>query len=509
MKKISIFSIAILATALMGCDEIEESNSLPITNPQLPLVQVNNISAVAGTSIADGNVLDLQALSEAGTEGVLLYTIEDSGADLPEGSVVYGNFEMSATSDFGDPIVFDKVTDSEGEAWLTLGQLQEARVSMFGKSPDVRTIYFRVSLFADYEDATYQLYKESPYFLSGSFDETGIDMGFVIEDKYYLIGPSGWDTPADLIEFEHSDANVYDDPVFTLVVSVENDSYWKIVPQSAVDADPFNWDALLGPATDGDTSMSGTLVDSNAQAGLIEAAGKYKFTVNMQTMEYSITAQTMPDWIGTPNDSQGWDIDKSQHLVLSSENTYSGFAYFGGTWGMKLAYHVTGAADVWIGLNGELTYNENNGDPYYEGSLLLDEGGNLFEGTDPKLYWIDFNWETLKVYIREIKTTGIVGEFNGWDAAGSTGLAPESGTDSLVWSGTVTFGDASQWKFCFNGGWTVNLGAPGNTEPVTVNADETLDGLVLNGKNFSTPAGRYKVILDLTSVPYSLKLASE
>lgn len=508
MKHISILSIALLATALMGCDEIEKSNSTPITNPQLPLVQVNNIVVTAGEAINGTSALDLQKLSDAGTEKVLVYTVNNSSAELPEGSTVWGNFEMSATEDFADPVIFDNVTDAEGNGYLTLGQLTEARVSMFGKSPNMRTIYYRVSLFAEYDGAQYQLIDGTTTFLEGSFDEYGLDLGFVIEDKYYLIGPDGWDPAKDLIEFEHSSASVYDDPVFTLTFNVTSpDAYWKIVPESVAQGAEFNWDGLLGTATDGDTALEGKLVEENAQSGKIEQIGKYKMTINLEEMTYSLVLQTTPDWMGTPNTSQDWDLSSSQHLYLH-DNTFSGFAYFGGEWGGKFGYVKADGSEVWIGMEGEPTYVENNGDPYYEITVVIGEGGNIFEGGEAKLYWIDFDWNNLKVYMREVKTAGMVGEFNGWDAGGSTGLAPENGSKDLVWSGNVTFADASQWKFCFNGGWTVNLGAPGDSEPVALNAGDTLSGLVGNGKNFSTPAGSYKVTLDLTSLPYTVKLVA-
>ena len=397
MKYISYLSLAILATALMGCDEIEESNSLPITNPQQPLVQVNNVKVIASEAIANGNTVNLQEMSDNGIERLLVYTIEDSGAELPEGSMVFGNFEISADEDFTSPVTFVRITDEELKAYVTLEQLQEARSSMFGKTPDLRTVFYRIAVYAQYEGAVYQLYKDSPYMLSGSFEEKGLDSDYVAP----------------------------------------------------------------------------------------------------------------PAWVGTPNDTQGWNIATSQHLPLGAGDTFSGFAYAGGEWGMKLAYVKDDGKEVWIGLDGDLTFVENNGDSYYEGTMILDGGGNIFENTTPKLYWIDFNWDSLKITLREVSTAGAVGEFNSWDAAGSTALTAEPDSNFLVWTGTLDLAADSQWKFCFNGGWTVNLGASGDIEPVEVKVGETLDGLVLNGKNFLTPAGIYKVKLDLTTLPYSFTIVAE
>ena len=58
----------------------------------------------------------------------------------------------------------------------------------------------------------------------------------VIETAYYLVGDMNAWLEANLIKFNHSGKDVYEDPYFTVIVKVPANCYWKIIPQSNVDA---------------------------------------------------------------------------------------------------------------------------------------------------------------------------------------------------------------------------------------------------------------------------------
>ena len=92
-----------------------------------------------------------------------------------------------------------------------------------------------------------------------------------IASNYYLVGDmygEGKWTLADCVKFNHSDADVYEDPEFTLMVTTTKDNqYWKIIPQGNIDAgNPWEIEndpkGVVGVAINGDTSMSGSLVTS-------------------------------------------------------------------------------------------------------------------------------------------------------------------------------------------------------------------------------------------------------
>lgn len=57
-----------------------------------------------------------------------------------------------------------------------------------------------------------------------------------IDSGYYMVGlMTDWKLDTNL-KFTHSEKDVYEDPVFTLVFTTKDaDQYWKIIPQGNVD----------------------------------------------------------------------------------------------------------------------------------------------------------------------------------------------------------------------------------------------------------------------------------
>ncbi len=76
---------------------------------------------------------------------------------------------------------------------------------------------------------------------------------------------------ADCVKFNHSDADVYADPVFTLMfTTTKDDQCWKIIPQGNVDKGNI-WavenapEGVVGIEIDGDKAMSGKLLTTNSE----------------------------------------------------------------------------------------------------------------------------------------------------------------------------------------------------------------------------------------------------
>ena len=81
MKYSALFGLAALALGFVACDEIEESTGLPQTNPQLPILTVDNVPLTPAAAAQQGINL-IQANDNGGT--INLATIE-TPADFPEG----------------------------------------------------------------------------------------------------------------------------------------------------------------------------------------------------------------------------------------------------------------------------------------------------------------------------------------------------------------------------------------------------------------------------------------
>lgn len=511
MKLRYLLPLPLFAALLVGCDDIESSDALPVENPQLPMITTGDFSVTPSSALTNGlNLESLVAQADASqgsaTESttlsraveytefmVDLYTITVSESALPEGSTVSGGFQISETADFAE---FEDVEDlvfNEGKASVSLQSLLNARTNMFGKDPGSYTIYYRIPVYVNISGGEIRIGDSNYYYNNGStFTEVGVDPGYTVETTYYLLGPGG-STIDDLIELEHDGTtSVWDNPVFSVRISPAADCEWQLVPESAVLAatnGSLDASLLYGPAV---ASESAGVLVLGGDPGTLEA-GKYDVTIDMSTLSYSIDPVLIPEWLGTPNDSQGWDSESSQKLALYNETYFLGYAWFGGTWGGKL----TTDEGTWCGIDNPMEYDATTG--VYTGVLNVGGGGNINEGVGPELYFFNVEWTSLEFSMTQVTAFGVVGDVNGWNADAPIALTPSA--DYLTWEGDVTFSADGGYKFIANTGWSLELGAA---------SDGSASNLICTGGgNINATAGTYHVVLDLTSLPYSATLTAK
>lgn len=156
---------------------------------------------------------------------------------------------------------------------------------------------------------------------SETFQVKAIPEAPFIDAAYYLVGDlTEWGLDTKL-KFAHSDADVYEDPVFTLMfTTTKDDQCWKIIPQGNVDKGNI-WavenapEGVVGIEVDGDKAMSGKLLTTNSEgnkagAGKIAKAGIYQMTINMMDYTYTIKqiapeyylVGKLQDWSDKPKD---------------------------------------------------------------------------------------------------------------------------------------------------------------------------------------------------------------
>ena len=141
---------------------------------------------------------------------------------------------------------------------------------------------------------------------SETFQVKAVPEAPFIDAAYYLVGDlTEWGLDTKL-KFAHSDADVYADPVFTLMfTTTKDDQCWKIIPQGNVDKGNI-WavenapEGVVGIEVDGDKAMSGKLLTTNSEgnkagAGKIAKAGIYQMTINMMDYTYTIK-QIAPEY---------------------------------------------------------------------------------------------------------------------------------------------------------------------------------------------------------------------
>ena len=165
---------------------------------------------------------------------------------------------------------------------------------------------------------------------SETFQVKAIPEAPFIDAAYYLVGDlTEWGLDTKL-KFAHSDEDVYEDPVFTLMfTTTKDDQCWKIIPQGNVDTGNI-WavenspKGVVGIEEDGDKAMSGKLLTTNSKgnkagAGKIAKAGIYQMTINMMDYTYTIK-QIAPEYY-LVGKLQGWASEPKDKTCLMYAET--------------------------------------------------------------------------------------------------------------------------------------------------------------------------------------------
>lgn len=200
------------------------------------------------------------------------------------------------------------------------------------------------------------------------FGETTVTVTMtIIEQAYYLVGDMNrWDYYNPL-SFNHSDKDVYDDPVFSIDVKVPDNCHWKIMPISYTDL----WNGLLGVETEDDERTEGKLI-KDGKPGLIAKSGWYRFTINMLDNKYNIeflggSSEPGGSYLYIIGSNNGWDISNGDYFLSSpdNDNVYSGVVKMPGNCDFRF-YSALG--DWSIGSNGA---NDNDG---YSNYVYVNDG---------------------------------------------------------------------------------------------------------------------------------------
>ena len=342
---------------------------------------------------------------------------------------------------------------------------------------------------------------------SAKFQVKAIPEAPFIDAAYYLVGDlTEWKLDTNL-KFAHSDVDVYEDPVFTLMFTTTKDEQcWKIIPQGNVDAGNI-WavenapKGVVGIEQDGDNAMSGKLLTTNSKgnkagAGKIAKAGIYQMTINMMDYTYTIK-QIAPEYY-LVGKLQGWS-DKLENktclmyaesaMVQSYTTQWNDDAnlkiWLGSDWGdWNNAYGSATMADANT-PTGNLKVDKNAGaivcpekNAYYtftadfstmtykwtklanqnptefENVSLIGVGGKWNDGDDIDMKQVTpHNWF--------IETTLPVGGFkiranHGWNAGGNWGYTADqkfTSTGKLFndgGSGDIKIATAGKYRIFFN-----------------------------------------------------------
>lgn len=468
MNKFSLLVIAGLGlTAMVACDDIDESLGVPQTNPQLPMISTEILSVQTETSVI--NLASLPADAKVAT------IVEST--DFPDGYTASVPFvQVSPTADFATFTELSATTDEDGAVYVDKDAWDAAQKKLVGKNPNEATNYVRYAVTVTNGKETVRLGGQSYFYDESPVQIKPIDLfgGQVIEQEYYIVtNVSGWSIE-NAIKMANSGKDAYDDPSFSAILNVPDGGIeYVIIPGTTYAAGQFGLNYGVDP--------SGMLVEStgamSTTPGSLTEAGPYMVTADMHNLTTS--DKLAIETLYTPGNSNGWQQAASQQLTTTDYKNYSGYAFLDGQ------FKLTSQAD-WNGINYGLK----------DGEVSTVWNADNFSVDAPGLYFVQFNVITLEYSFMPISAIGLIGDATpgGWDA--DTPLTPSA--DYLTWTATVKFGNG-EFKFRTNNDWGANPNLGGS-----------LDNLVRDGNNIATPGdGTYLVTLDLSSIPYTATLTPQ
>ena len=519
MKKLNIFMSALLGIAFTACTENYDPEVGPQSySPESPLA----VSDVTMTSEASS--INIESLIEAG-DPITIGSVSVREGAMPANTV------MKAVVDFSTSASFDKFItlpagslDDTNVVAVSPSDLQDAYFNEITRNPKATELYMRTTLFTVTGGAAEAIIGKpgENYFAVQNVQFTPL-FKVQISPAYYVIGAAGGWSPdgARTQKFEHSDADVYDDPIFSITIDSGGDDCWfAIGDDAALNAiDGGDWTQLLG--TKGESEdLTGTM-DFRYNLGgdhsfHVQNAKKIRITLDMMEYSYTIEPVNIAEnyyLIGGPGD---WSADAAMTMPFAHSNkdvfedpvfTYTFAGNGGDMWfafGDKDAIDAVAAGD-WnqlFGTKGESTDLSGSFDRRYN---LGGDHSFCVDGK-AKMYRFTINMAEMTYEIKELNFNEYIWEAgvnNNW---GADEQPLYCANQDGVYTGFFYAQDADwsdgmgAFKFtgAFNNWDNGNYGAGTSTDEGGTMIDDGSSGNLL-----ATP-GFYRVEVNLAEMTYKL-----
>ena len=454
MKKYLLYSL--LGVAALSATSCNEDFNEDVAAPQ----QWEQEAAITlpGLSISPVATVDLATASDS----VTIFNPSVSGT-LPEGATL-DNFRVDLVAESGSTTLNASTT---GKVATT--ELQAVIEKAYGKRPTERT--FTATVYANIMN------NGQASLLKGETTVKAIPVAPQISQHYYLIGaPSAWDPTCVTMPFNHSNKDVYEDPVFSIVFPVADGETWFAVTDD-ITVEKNDWSQVFGCAEgNGNNGEEGTLkrradlTDDGSFKVVVNGDAKFiKMTLNMMEYTYKIEKLNFAEFIYVPGNHQGWSAEKAPALQSPNfDGVYVGYTYLNGNFKFTKE------------RNWNAEYNFN--DFAVKDDIFFNNDGSNINISEEGFYQIKA--DVASSNLSAVKTTwGIIGpaQAGGWDT--DTDMTWNAADES--WTATVELA-ADEFKFRANDAWAINVGG-------------SLDNLTQDGGNIKvTEAGTYEVKLFLT-----------
>jgi hypothetical protein len=329
-----------------------------------------------------------------------------------------------------------------------------------------------------------------------------------IANAYYLIGgEKDWKQSATTKEqkFSHSDADVFDDPVFTYLLTGGSERWFSFGDEKACDAiaNNDNYNLLYGYV--GSMGLSGSF-DTRTNLGsentfhVDGSAPFYLISINMLSKTYEIKPVSPRFYFfGSFND---WNADAAKTALMfpvtSSQFEYTFKVPDGGVWTKMWQEDGLGEWDKCYNVA-----KANDGTKAESGSIEISNGGSI-SAPGSGYYTFSFNLKEMTYKWTKIENQtpteytniSLIGEFNSWN--GDEELTKAA--DGHNWYCTFKQQSDGMLKLRANHGWDVNWGFGSNNGDWTVSDADWAKVCTNGGGNIKLPAGTYRIYLnDITN----------
>ena len=514
MKKVTLYTMALLTTGLVSCNQDFETIFSPQTNAQESLLQVSDVT-VANTTPATINLADYFDLAAGTTKAIPIGTATVKEGAMPANTILKAEVEFATDADFNNSITVDANSMiNTSEISINPQTLEDAYFDNITRNPATTDLYIRTVL-STVTGGTAEAFVGEPgknYYTQSKVQFTPLNK-VQISPAYYVIGAgAGWSADgARTQKFNHSDADVYEDPIFTIVVDAGGDDAWFAIGDDAAlnaIANDNDWTKLLG-TKGASEDLTGTM-DFRYNLGgdhsfHVQGAKKLRITLDMLNYSYTIEPVNIADayyLIGGPGE---WNAEsaKTMQFSHSTKDVFDDpvFTYtFAGS-GSDMWFAIGDmesldgmAAGDWSKVFGTKSGNGNSGESgqLSRRSGLTDEGSFKVDGL-AKFYRVSINMSDMTYEIKALNFAQYIwqaGNGNGWGS-------PAAPLYSSEGDGKYTGFMYLDGEFKFRSGednWNAPDWGTGGSEGT----------LAEQAGNLSAPAGYYKVEADLAAMTYAL-----
>ena len=233
MKKISLYLMALLTLGLVACDKDYITEVGPQTNGQEDIVKLANVTMTTGQQTI--NIAEL-INGDNGEQDINIGTLKLS-QPLPADSYLEADVELSLNADYSDAITVKALDiDSTYQINLRPSTLQDAYFNGITRNPATQQLYVRTIVYiitGGESVATIGDQNGIKYFDPHTVTFTPL-FKVKISPAYYIVGGpnSDWagSAAAKAIKFNHSDLDVYEDPIFTVTfdAAASGDTWFAI-----------------------------------------------------------------------------------------------------------------------------------------------------------------------------------------------------------------------------------------------------------------------------------------